>query len=182
VRNPWEPEKTSAEIIEDLDRTFRSPLIAYFTKRVRDRGEAEDLTQEVFVRLSMHPDRHDGQTIDKYVFTIAVNLLRDRAKSSSGNQERRNRSFEFLSEKAVFLPGLVEGRDPERVLVGKETVQDVLNALGELGERTRDIFVLSRIENMHHREIAVLHGISVSMVEKLMMKAISHLSARFFRP
>ncbi len=170
------------ELMAELDHAFRMPLMAYFTKRIGNRSEAEDLTQEVFVRLASHPDRHDGQTIDKYVFTIAVNLLRDKIKSAAANHDRRNRSFEFLSEKAVFLPNLVEGRDPERVLVGKETIRDVLEALGELGERTRDVFILSRLENMHHREIAALHGISVSMVEKLIMKASAHIGARFLRP
>ena len=58
----------------ELDRTFRGPLLAFFLKRVRNRNEAEDLTQEVFVRLLHHPDRNNGRTIYGYVFTIAANL------------------------------------------------------------------------------------------------------------
>ena len=54
----------------ELDRSFRGPLVAYFLKRVKSRNEAEDLTQEVFVRLLNHPDKNNGQTIDGYVFTI----------------------------------------------------------------------------------------------------------------
>ena len=73
-------------------------------------------------------------------------------------------------------------RNPERVLVGKQTIQDVLDALAELDERTRDVFVLVRLENVQHREIAAIYGISVSMVEKLMMKAMAHLGARFLEP
>src|SRR3984893_2747394 len=65
----------------ELDRSFRGPLVAYFLKRVKNRNEAEDLTQEVFVRLLNHPDKNNGQTIEGYVFTIAANLLRDRVKS-----------------------------------------------------------------------------------------------------
>jgi DNA-directed RNA polymerase specialized sigma24 family protein len=42
--------------------------------------ETEDLTQEVFVRLLHQPDQNSGHTIYGYVFTIAANLLRDRAK------------------------------------------------------------------------------------------------------
>jgi RNA polymerase sigma-70 factor (ECF subfamily) len=66
--------------------------------------------------------------------------------------------------------------------LGKETLQDVLAALGELSERTRDIFVLYRIEKMKQHEIASLYGLSLSAVEKHVLRAITHLSKRFGRP
>lgn len=166
----------------ELDRSFRGPLVAYFLKRVNSRNEAEDLTQEVFIRLMNHPDRNNGQTIEGYVFTIAANLLRDRAKSVATAHHRRVQSLELLDEKEAFSANLVEDRNPERVLVGRQTIQDVLDALAELGERTRDIFILARLENVQHREIAAMYGISVSAVEKMMMKAMAHLGARFLQP
>ena len=166
----------------ELDRSFRGPLVAYFMKRVNSRNEAEDLTQEVFMRLVNHPDRHNGQTIEGYVFTIAANLLRDRAKSAATAHHRRAQSLDLLDEKNAFSANLVEDRDPERVLVGRQTIRDVLEALAELGERTRDIFILARLENVQHREIAAMYGISVSAVEKAMMKAMAHLGARFLQP
>jgi len=89
---------------------------------------------------------------------------------------------DLLDEKNAFSANLVEDRDPERVLVGRQTIRDVLDALAELGERTRDIFILARLENVQHREIAAMYGISVSAVEKAMMKAMAHLGARFLQP
>ena len=166
----------------ELDRSFRGPLVAYFLKRVNSRNEAEDLTQEVFMRLVNHPDRNNGQTMEGYVFTIAANLLRDRAKSVATAHHRRAQSLDLLDEKNAFSANLVEDRDPERVLVGRQTIRDVLEALAELGERTRDIFILARLENVQHREIAAMYGISVSAVEKAMMKAMAHLGARFLQP
>jgi len=166
----------------ELDRSFRGPLVAYFMKRVNSRNEAEDLSQEVFIRLLNHPDKNNGQTIDGYVFTIAANLLRDRAKSVATAQRTRIQSLDVLDEKEAFEANLVEDRNPERVLVGRQTIQDVLEALSELGERTRDVFILARLENVQHREIARMYGISVSAVEKMMMKAMAHLGARFLQP
>ena len=166
----------------ELDRSFRGPLLAYFLKRVKNRNEAEDLTQEVFIRLLNHPDKNNGHTLNGYVFTIAANLLRDRAKSAAAVHDRQAQSLDLLGEQDVFSANLVEARSPERVLVGKQTIQDVLDALAELGERTRDVFILARLENVQHREIAAIYGISVSMVEKLMMKAMAHLGARFLKP
>jgi RNA polymerase sigma-70 factor (ECF subfamily) len=170
-------EGTTAAL--ELDRSFRGPLVAYFLKRVKSRNEAEDLTQEVFVRLLNHPDKNNGLTIEGYVFTIAANLLRDRAKSVAAAAQKRAHSLNVLDEKDAFNANLIEDRHPERVLVGRQTIQDVLEALAELGERTRDVFILARLENMQHREIATMYGVSVSAVEKMMMKAMAHLGARF---
>jgi RNA polymerase sigma-70 factor (ECF subfamily) len=163
----------------ELDRSFRGPLVAYFLKRVKNRNEAEDLTQEVFVRLLNHPDKNNGQTIEGYVFTIAANLLRDRAKSVATAVQKQAHSLDSLNEKEAFNANLIEDRNPERVLVGRQTIQDVLDALAELGERTRDVFILARLENLQHREIAAMYGVSVSAVEKMMMRAMAHLGARF---
>ena len=178
----WDKITASPTAALELDRSFRGPLVAYFLKRVNSRNEAEDLTQEVFIRLMNHPDRNNGQTIEGYVFTIAANLLRDRAKSVATTHHRRAQSLDLLDEKNAFSANLVEDRDPERVLVGRQTIRDVLDALAELGERTRDIFILARLENVQHREIAAMYGISVSAVEKAMMKAMAHLGARFLQP
>jgi RNA polymerase sigma factor (sigma-70 family) len=166
----------------ELDRSFRGPLVAYFMKRGNSRNEAEDLTQEVFIRLLNHPDKNNGQTIEGYVFTIAANLLRDRAKSVATAHRTRIQSLDVLDEQDAFSANLVEDRNPERVLVGRQTIQDVLEALSELGERTRDVFILARLENVQQREIAKMYGISVSAVEKMMMKAMAHLGARFLQP
>jgi DNA-directed RNA polymerase specialized sigma24 family protein len=52
--------------------------------------------------------------------------------------------------------------------------------LAELSQRTRDIFLLSRIELVPNRDIAVRHGISISAVEKHVIKAIAHISRKSF--
>jgi len=178
---PQVADAKAEEKAAELARAFRAPLLAYFSKRVQSRNEAEDLTQEVFLRLLHHPDRHQGQSIEAYVFTIAANLLRDRAKSVSGALERQSRNVDLMMDSGVYTPDLIEDRTPERVLLGKETIEDVLGSLAELGERTRDVFILARLENMQHRDIAEMYGISVSSVEKMIMKAMVHLGARFLR-
>ncbi|HEX4177640.1 MAG TPA: sigma-70 family RNA polymerase sigma factor [Rhizomicrobium sp.] len=163
----------------ELSRRFRAPLMAYFLKRVHDRAEAEDLTQEAFVRLVRNPDRHDGAAIHAYVFTIAANLLRDRARARAIRAGDHAPVHELPEG---YAPGLVEDVSPERVLLARETLAEVLGALAELEDRTRDIFILSRLENLPQREIAALYGISVSAVEKHVIRAMAHLGARSLKP
>jgi RNA polymerase sigma-70 factor (ECF subfamily) len=66
----------------------------------------------------------------------------------------------------------------ERVFLGKEALNRASVALLELPERTRTIFVLRRLEGMRYADVARRLGISVSAVEKHMVRAIAHLTER----
>lgn len=163
-----------------LDARFRGPLMSFFLRRVRDRSEAEDLTQDVFARLLGAVERGRIEDSEAFVFRVASNLLADRARRHA----RRGASLPLdtaaadVAAVAELAREFVEERDPERVLLGRDSLRSVLDALAELGERTRDIYVLFRLENLKQRDIAALYGISVSTVEKEIMRATLHLAAR----
>lgn len=164
-------------ISHDLEQ-LRAPLMRFFQRRLGDRAAAEDLTQDVFARMlaTAHADQIENP--EAFVFQIALNLLRDRARRSKTRAEGRltgvdpHRVSELTHE-------YVEDRTPERVLEGKDDVAAVIAALNELSERTRDIYVLFRLEKMSQMEIAALFGISRSTVEKEVMRATLHLAIRF---
>jgi RNA polymerase sigma-70 factor (ECF subfamily) len=157
-----------------LDARFRRPLVRFFLRRVRDFAEAEDLTQEVFARALGSEQLAQLNRADSFVFTVASNLLRDRHRT----QARRAAAVEFRAA-SVEAADPVEDRGPERVLQGCESLEEVLVALDSLGERTRDIFILFRLESMKQREIAELYGITQKAVEKHVLKAVVHLARQF---
>lgn len=162
--------------VAGLDRQFRAPLLSYFRRRGRDSAEADDLTQEVFLRLARRCEPLATDNLEAYIFTIAGNLLRDRGRRAAV----RGTSVSLDDESAwsASSGALVEVLHPDRVLTGREDLRLALQALDELSERTRDVFVLQRLEGLKNREIAVALGISVSAVEKHMVKALVHLSRR----
>jgi RNA polymerase sigma factor (sigma-70 family) len=173
------PRKAEAQHWLDLDSRFRGALFSYFLRRVGDRSDAEDLTQEVFARLSRQ--NHQPEAMQAYLFVTAANLLKDRARARATRFASAHQDLDAASPNLDSPRNLIEDRDPERVLVAKDTLREFVAGLEALGERTRDIFVLARIEHMHQRDIAKLFGISVSAVEKHIMKALSHLGARLSR-
>ena len=73
----------------------------------------------------------------------------------------------------------MEDNDHERLLIIRENLTEVLACLDELGERTKNIFILFRLEGMRHKGIAAFYGISISTVEKHVMTAVLHLTKRF---
>ena len=170
------PEPTVQLYSGEVDRHWRSLLMAFFLRRVGDKYEAEDLTQETFARGARRITSLDNSNIKSYLFTIGANLLRDRARRAVTHRSKEHDSL--FDPHFDFKVLATEANEPERVLIAKETLREVLSALLELNERTRDIFILFRMERMEHRQIAELYGISVSAVEKQVVKATSHLAAR----
>ncbi|MEJ0034770.1 MAG: sigma-70 family RNA polymerase sigma factor [Gammaproteobacteria bacterium] len=170
VRSP-----DSAVVLASLDRQYRRVLMAYFRRRVNSSAEAEDLTQDVFVRLLLTVKTEPIGNAEALLFRIAVNLLRDRAR-----RLRTRRAVEPLpsSEMADFAEVLAADLSPERVVIGERTLQEVDNILRGLGERTRAVFYLHRLERLKVREIANIYGVSVSAVEKQLARALRQLTLR----
>ena len=172
-----------ADQAERLVARFRGPLLSFFRRRVREPQDAEDLTQEVFLRLMRRDEAIPVDNPEIYVFRIAANLLRDRARRAASRRAAEHTSLEDLvdptTEARTFEAALLEDRGPERVLLSQESLMEVVRALDELGPLTRDIFLLVRLEKMKHRDIASAYGIAVSTVEKHVARGSVHLVRRF---
>jgi RNA polymerase sigma factor (sigma-70 family) len=155
---------------ERFHRDLRPGLIAFFARRVGSVSEAEDLAQEVYLRLARSPETglRDGSA---YVFQIAANLLRDRARRLAV----RGRHARAAAEDPSLA---TDPLDPHRVAAGREALAALVRALDDLPERTRTIFLLYRYEQMGRQAIADSFGISVSAVEKHVYRAMALLSAR----
>jgi RNA polymerase sigma factor (sigma-70 family) len=166
------------ELLGRLDARFRGPLMSFFLRRNGDRADAEDLTQEVFVRLMTAMEREGVRDADALVFKIASNLLRDRMRRAASHGKAHISEFDdhLVSE---LTREFVEEHSPERVILARVEISAVLRALAELGERTQDIYVLFRLEGMKQRQIAALYGIAVSTVEREVARATLHLALRF---
>ena len=159
------------DLEQSLSARYRAPLMAFFNRRTRDYGAAEDLTQEVLIRVLQQRDLGAVQNPGAYVFRIARNLLHDRARRTDVRQK-------YQAELSLREEGS-EGFSAERVYQGREELAQAMRALSEMKERTRDIFILKRLEGMKYREIAGLYGISVSAVEKHLIQAFAHMMDRF---
>lgn len=154
-----------------LVAAMRPALVAFFQRRCRNASEAEDLAQDVVVRALAHSKAFSAAQASGYLFRIAINRWRDRGRRlvSHGTAV----AWDERTALAVN-PGI----SPDREVSGHEELANVVTALGELGERTRNVLVLCRIEKMKQKEIAQAMGISVSSVEKHLVRAVAHLSRR----
>lgn len=173
-RTPSGGSEASPSDLGAVVERFRGPLRSYFRKRASNPEEADDLVQEVFARLAAQGDADRVENPQAYIFQMAANLLRDRARRES---TRAAAMRELVGQSQDSF----EEISPERVLQGRQGLADLNRALTELPERTRVIFVLQRFEELKYSEIAQRLDISVSSVEKHMMDALRHIAARVRR-
>jgi RNA polymerase sigma factor (sigma-70 family) len=170
-RSPGERDKDAVRAgLDRLARRYYAPLASFFRKRTRDAAEVQDLVQQVFLRLAQYREIDKIRNADGFIFQTASNTLKDHFR----NAAVRNR---FIQEQNEI--GGTSGSDfsPERVLLGRESVTQLADAIRHLPERTRDVLMLRCFEGLKHAEIARLQGISVRAVEKHIERALAHLSA-----
>jgi RNA polymerase sigma factor (sigma-70 family) len=150
---------------------------AAFRERLKRRLGSEDLAdealQETWLRLARNGDVGVVQKPENYLFRIAVNVAADRRKA-----EHR-----LLSRVGVHqvLHMVDDVLDPERIAHARAEFAALERALQELSPRRREIFILARVEEVPHDEIARRFGISPRMVEKELRHALDHCGKRLDR-
>ncbi len=151
--------------VEALARRWQPALKAFFLRRLRHAAEAEDMTQEVLVRLLQQPEARG----DSYVFQIAQNMLIDRQRRQAV-RERHLRSASAAPERDCDLV------DAHVIVEGRQQLALAMATLADLPDRTRKIFILYRFEKMTQDEIGLAFGISASAVKQQVAKAMAALA------
>ncbi len=149
---------------------FAPALRAYFTKRGHG-YEAEDLVQDCMVRMQARKGAAPVENPEGFLFQVAFSVLLDRIRY---DQVRRRSQHGPLEES--LHP--VEELTPERVFEGRQRVQLIQAVLKEMPERTRTAFVLVRLDGKSYSLAAREMGVSVSAIEKHIMKAVRLLTER----
>lgn len=167
---PSQHRKTEAAelaLLEDWARQFAAPLKSFFRKRIARPVEADDLVQEVFLRLSKRPNLAGIERIEGYIFQTASSVLTDhfrKAARSGGTHEPFDEDDHV--EVAVSLERRVEAR---------QKVQRVMDALHELPDVTRRIFALYHLQNLRQKDIADMLDMPLRTLENHMATASRHL-------
>jgi RNA polymerase sigma factor (sigma-70 family) len=148
-------------------RENESVLIRFIAARVRCRATAEDIGQETFVRLKS-VSWAEVVNPRAFLFTIAANLI--------ANHKEQARRHAELNEEAVELWwGGPEETTPERHALAEEELHRVWSALEALPERTRQVLIWSRFDDLTNTQIATRLGISSQAVDKHLRKAVDYL-------
>ena len=147
---------------DEVYMTYFPGLNKYAYVILKDRAVAEDMVHNVFMKVIQNSKTFAEATNQKgYLFRAVYNECMNYVRAEQVKSDyQENRRETDLSNDAVHY---------------KELTQEVLKALNSLPEQCRRVFQMSRYEELRYKEIALQLGITVSTVEKHMMKALKRL-------
>lgn len=158
---------------EQVARRLTAPLRGFFTRRVRNPADVDDMVQEVFVQLMQRarnqPEGAQIERLEQYTFQAAANLLRDQHRRDQVRHRDAHDSYD------ADIHDLATHITPERIAIGDEGIARVTAVLEGLPERTRDVFMLRWTEKASFEQIARMLGISSRAAQRHMAVALKHL-------
>ncbi|RUL86885.1 sigma-70 family RNA polymerase sigma factor [Tautonia sociabilis] len=165
---------------EVLVRRYQDRLLGVLTHLVGDQSDAEDLAQEVFLRIYRARKGYRPQAkFSTWLFTIANNLalnhLRGKGRRPAGSLDGGTESRPGLpaAERVAAAEGTASGQ-----LRQSELEQVVREAVGMLGDDQRLAVLLNKFEDMSYAEIASVMNRSEAAVKSLLARARMELRSQ----
>jgi len=149
---------------------LRPALIKYFTRRIGNAAEAEDLAQDVLLRTYRAAPGDSPEDARRYVFRAAVNRWRDYLR-------RRQTHGQEIAPEDAPLEELGVDHPTDRVIEAREELDLTVQVLQRLPAKTRLIVTLIRFENMKIATVAEMVGLSINGVAKHMGRAMMEILA-----
>ncbi|WP_281965831.1 RNA polymerase sigma factor SigE [Serinicoccus marinus] len=150
----WVPPSWEEIVREHSPRVYR---LAY--RLTGDPHEAEDLTQDVFVRVFRSLDSFRPGTFEGWLHRITTNLFLDKVR-----RRQRIRFDALTDELSARLPLRASGTDPEQVYAMTHLDGDIQEALNALPPQFRAAVVLADIEGYSYEEVAQTLGVKMGTV------------------
>ena len=158
------------EAFRCLVEAHQARVVGTISKMLGSDAEAEDLAQQVFIRIWKSAPRYRPTAkFTTWLFRITRNLV--------FNELRRKRHF---VDQADEMPEPAESRDqePDKVLMEGELQSAIQNAIDQLPESQRLAIIMRRYEGMAYEEIAAVMGTTVPAVKSILFRARAELRER----
>lgn len=166
-----------AASFEVLLRRYRLPMVGYFRRMVRDQALAEDLAQEVFLRVYKSRERYQPEAkFTTWLYRIATNLalntIRDRRDEISASDDDDGEGFSVLERLTDPCP------TAEQQLVQRDRERLIRQSVESLPENQRSAVILHKYQEVDYRQIASILSVSESAVKSLLFRAYETLRIR----
>lgn len=137
--------KLSDRLITEYYEEYRQSVFFYICRRIENRSDAEDLTQDAFLRLLEYRMMIRRDTLKYFLFTIVRNLLNDYLRRYYKRQEIDRYLYDTLPVTTV---------EPESRMVADELRRLESRRVSALPEQRRKVYIMSRFQDKSAEDIA----------------------------
>lgn len=155
----------------------RANLVRVFAARLRSIAEAEDLVQDLFLKVQALGELEvegDGSAL---LFRMANNLMLDRLRSQV-RAGARDENWRGLQTTTLGDQSVADAPSAEDVVTGRQRLKVMMATLETLPPQVARAFTLHKLEGLSHAETAVAMGVSRSAIEKHVSAALKALIAK----
>jgi RNA polymerase sigma-70 factor (ECF subfamily) len=171
--------KGDEKAYEELLRTYRTSVFSICLRMVRNRATAEDIAQEVFIKVFAALDRYDptypfASWLNRITSNLCIDYLRkEKDRAISLDQPVGGGDDDLL----IQLPSPAAG--PDREMESREMMATLEEAMGLLPEHYRIIVILRHQEQLSYEEISDTLGIPLGTVKARIHRARTMIVSHF---
>lgn len=163
------------DAVQMVAARYGTDLHNYFYNSLNSHFDADDLLQDLYGRLLSYHQPIRLQSLNAFVHTIALNLLRDRSRRVYSRHLPHTISIDDIDEVDEAEQISIDTLDPSRVAGGIEELEQVNHELTNMQLECKKAFCLHRMRGLNYKQIASNMGVTVSMVEKHIMRVTRKL-------
>ena len=166
------PENPRNDVVQVV-KNYGKKLFGFVRGKVSSKEDAEDILQEVWYQFSNIADISGLESISGWLYQVARNKITD------GYRKKKTYAIDPDSEgfslKTILL---AENESPEWAIFQTVFWQELMEALDELPEKQRQVFILNELEDLTLQEIATQTGENLKTIISRKGYAVKHLRKR----
>ena len=153
---------------------YQARIFGFVKRMIRNDEEAQDVTQEVFIKAFQAMHRFDGRSsLRTWLFKIAHNLCVDRVRRQDRAPSSSSLTAMTDEDETIDLPDY--RWSPEDVVLNDELATVVEHAIETMSDKLRTVLLLHDKEDMAYEEIAAAVDVPVGTVKSRLFLARAHL-------
>ncbi len=151
----------------------RAELVGFFTARTGSASEAEDIVQDIYLKIANVTERPDHP--GAYLYRLGTNVMVDRARAQRRAAKRDDGYYRTLRVE-TRAGDAVDRPDPDAAIDARRALKRVTTAVRALPPQCRRVFLMHKIDGLSYAEVAQALGVSRSAIEKHMMLALKRIA------
>ena len=166
--------KAQRKILMAVYLEQRAALLRFLCARLRNPELAEDVLQDLYIRLEGANLPPNIGNPSGFVFRMASNLSLDHIRKNKRSQ-LRDQAWSDLNSEKIGNQYQTDTPDADNALIAKERLSELKNKLKTLSPKAREAFERHKFEGQSYKQIAEEMGISIGTVGKHLGKALKHI-------
>jgi RNA polymerase sigma-70 factor (ECF subfamily) len=158
----------------------RANLVRFFAARTGSPAAAEDLAQELYLKLAGRAEPVEAENPLGLLYRIATNLMLDRRRGEA-RSAARDTAWTDAEHTRLGGEGVVEAPPADEQVASRQRLRQLVEAVAELPPQMQRAFRLHKLEGLSHAQTAQAMGLSVKSVEKHISAALKALTTRLGR-